>query len=359
MVAERQIAMAGGKWIENLPPTTPCLDAARHALTVRLEAIRTHLEETQTQIDRDPEAVHHLRVATRRARAALDIFDDFLPKIIAKKTHRFLRKLRHAAGDVRDWDVFLLDLHARRGAKNRYLGPALDLVSGLALTEREAARDALLGSSQCQTFSFERLANKALAALQAPRGKRARRLSGLAIPLLRKRIRSLEETVGAGSDDLAHFHRMRIEAKHLRYAMEFFGDCFRKEFKEDVYPLVEAMQECLGQIHDSDVAIRRLDHWQQSVEATFNGDWKRYQPGFQLLTKALKATISRERRKFKSCWQRWGEADVARRLANMQVRRQRGELVSIAGRDKSTPGVRGESPGAEVVRPETVPGGSP
>ncbi len=148
-----QIEMAAGKWITDLPPGTSYVDAARHVLTVRLETVRHFLDSTLGQVDKDLEFVHQLRVGTRRARAALDVFDDCLPRKIARKTNRCLRKLRRAAGHVRDWDVFLLGLHGHRDNKNRRLRPALDLINGLARSSARCCPDQTcrgqLGSALC------------------------------------------------------------------------------------------------------------------------------------------------------------------------------------------------------------------
>src|SRR5690349_24128611 len=98
--------MAGGKWISDLTSDTPVADAARHALTVRLDVVREYLPLALHEADKDPEHVHQLRVGTRRARAALDIFALCLPQKAYKSAKKLLRGLRRAAGEARDWDVF-------------------------------------------------------------------------------------------------------------------------------------------------------------------------------------------------------------------------------------------------------------
>jgi CHAD domain-containing protein len=53
----------------------------------------------------DIEYVHQLRVATRRASAAVQIFAELLPKRKSRLINRRLRELRQAAGEARDLDV--------------------------------------------------------------------------------------------------------------------------------------------------------------------------------------------------------------------------------------------------------------
>src|ERR1051326_4559808 len=102
--------MAEGKWISELGPATPLTDAARRVLAMRLEVVRDHLGLALKEADKDPEHVHQLRVATRRAGAAVEIFALCLPDKVYTTTRKQLRRLRRAAGAARDWDVFLLTL---------------------------------------------------------------------------------------------------------------------------------------------------------------------------------------------------------------------------------------------------------
>src|SRR5437763_965344 len=100
--------MADGKWISGLTPDTPLGEAAREVLAVRLGVVAECLPPAVGGADGDPEHVHRLRVATRRAAAALRIFADCLPGKARKATRRRLRAVRRAAGEARDWDVFLI-----------------------------------------------------------------------------------------------------------------------------------------------------------------------------------------------------------------------------------------------------------
>ena len=162
------LVMAAGKWIADLSSEASYLDAARHVLTVRLETVRHFLESIRAQVDQDPEYVHQLRVSTRRAKAALDVFKNCLPKKAGRRIRKSLKEFRCAAGAVRDWDVFLHGLSSHKETKLRRLRPALDLVSGLALSERDVARTALIESTTDQPCIRATL-TKTLAALEAPR----------------------------------------------------------------------------------------------------------------------------------------------------------------------------------------------
>src|SRR5437016_5278776 len=123
--------MAGGKWISGLTAEMPVAEAARRVFEVRLEPIDRALAQVRERPDGDPEDVHQLRVGTRRAVAALNIFEACLPGKVYRKGRRRLRRLRRAAGAARDWDVFLATLAQRRRPSPRQQ-PGLDLLRGYA-----------------------------------------------------------------------------------------------------------------------------------------------------------------------------------------------------------------------------------
>ncbi|MCS7045318.1 MAG: CHAD domain-containing protein, partial [Gemmataceae bacterium] len=106
--------MADGKWMHDLPAGTRLHHAAQAVLGTRLEAVRDALEPALRNAAADVEHVHKLRVATRRARAALDLFRACLSDPVYRRVKKALRKIRRAAGAARDWDVFLADLVTTR-----------------------------------------------------------------------------------------------------------------------------------------------------------------------------------------------------------------------------------------------------
>ncbi len=183
----------------------------------------------------------------------------------------------------------------------------------------------------------------------------------MALPFLLERIDELRKTAHAAVDDSTQLHRVRILGKRLRYAMEIFGDCFAEAFKERVYPAIEQMQECLGLLHDSDVASRNLLNWRERSEVIFAADWPRYRPGFDLLIKHHQVVVDSEREKFWAAWQQWEETDGAALLESLLLEVQRGEFVSIAGNDKTAPGGRNglKSPTEEEVGRMGTVGGLP
>ncbi len=305
--------MPGGKWISDLTAQTPVADAARHALTVRLKVVREYLPLALHEADKDPEHVHQLRVGTRRARAALDIFALCLPQKAYKTAKKVLRGLRRAAGQARDWDVFLAGLvswEGRRGPRDK---PGLDFLIGHAAAMRTAAQVHLEEAAAEYPFSFDRLLAETVAAVHRPPAGGPRTLADLARPLLAGLLRELDEAASGDLEDYAHLHRVRIVGKRLRYAMEIFADCFAEPFREEFYPAVEEMQEILGNANDSHVASQRLEALRARLQVVLPAEWKRYRPGIEKLLRHHEERLPRERAHFEAWWKRWQKsgAEVA------------------------------------------------
>src|SRR5262249_17813410 len=246
--------MSAGKWIDDLTATTPLADAARRVLTVRLEVVRDYLPLALHQPDKDPEHVHQLRVGTRRSRAALDIFAVCLPAKVYQTVKKRLRGLRRAAGDARDWDVFLAELTERERGSRPPHRPGLDFLIGYAVAQRLSAQGLLEKASKDYPFSFDRFLAETVAAVHKPHPTGLRTLVDLARPQLNDLLQELDRAAAQNLDDYEHLHQVRIIGKRLRYAMEVFAPCFAAPFRDTLYPAVEAMQEILGNANDSHVA---------------------------------------------------------------------------------------------------------
>jgi CHAD domain-containing protein len=297
--------LAVGKWISELKATTPVADAARHVLAVRLEGVRDYLPLALQQADNDPEHVHQLRVGTRRARAALDIFACCLPSRVYKGARKHLRNIRQVAGEARDWDVFLASLTRWAREHGRKPRPGLDCLVGYVVAKREAAQLQLEEAGKNLPFAFERFLAETVAAVHKPNDPRLRTLVDLALPRFTGLLRELDEAASLDLEDYGHLHQIRILCKRLRYAMEVFADCFAPAFRAEFYPAVEAMQEILGNANDSLVACGRLDALSARLQALAPVEWKRHRPGLEGLRQYHQSRLPQERERFQDGWARW------------------------------------------------------
>jgi CHAD domain-containing protein len=309
--------MHDGKWIEGLEAAMPVPDAARHVLTVRLDVVRHALPLALHQADEDPEYVHQLRVATRRANAAVRIFDACLPEKAASLARKTLRAIRRAAGEARDWDVFHDYLSNWAPKQSPARRPGVDFLLGYAMAQRDTAQQRLLEAASDYPPDFDRFVAETVAAVERPQDRSLRRLVDLARTLLGQLLNDLDAAVARDLDVYENLHQVRIAGKGLRYAMEVVAACFPEQFRSQVYPAVEEMQEILGRANDSRVAAGRLEALRDSIRAGWPGEWKRVRAGVEALLRHHRQQLSPERERFAAWLQRWKQEGLEKSLVEL------------------------------------------
>jgi CHAD domain-containing protein len=244
------------------PPLTP--DSPMIAL-----AYRCLRREHQSLIEREPErgtpatpeAVHQIRIATRRLRVALRLFGALLPREVTR-LGKELRWFARVLGMVRDLDVHTEALHEHVESAGAAAAQELGGYELALRRERLAARDALK-----DLFSSSRYAElmSSLAALleDAPSPAALRRWrsftvrAGAARYLKRSRKRVVKLGRELGDDATAKdLHRLRIRAKRLRYALEFFIEPYPE--LTPAAKAAKALQDVLGAHQDARTARRKM-----------------------------------------------------------------------------------------------------
>jgi len=142
--------MAKARKIPGLNPNAPVKDSAAKILRSRFEEMTSHEEGTVEGTD--IEALHDMRVASRRVQAALKIFRSLFPKKKYKAEYAEVRGLIRSLGEVRDYDVFIDKLEDMKkkstsnasAAKND--NRAIDLLIVRKKAEREQKRKLLIQS---------------------------------------------------------------------------------------------------------------------------------------------------------------------------------------------------------------------
>jgi CHAD domain-containing protein len=309
--------MSAGKWFSDLTTDTPLAMAARKVLKTRLEVVGHFLHRALEKPEKDPEYIHQLRVGIRRAVAALDIFTPCLREKAYRKTRKRLRKLRRAAGTIRDWDVFL-QTWAKREPKNARTEPGMKFLIGYAVAQRKAAQIALQDASQAIPSGFEKLASKTLTAIRKPAGNKSpERLGDVAQPLLSDLVKQLEKAAGNKPKRFEKVHALRIIGKRLRYAMEVFAGCYPRGFRDKLYPMVEEMQEFLGEAIDSQVASENMANLKKSLRSTQPAVWKRCQPAFQEILADYRRQWQQKRRQLPTWRRRWQTSGASKIFASL------------------------------------------
>jgi triphosphatase len=208
----------------------------------------------------DFEAVHQMRIGIRRLRAAMSVFKDILAGGQTETVKSELKWLTNELGAVREIDVFIKRV-AKEAKSKEASGGVGSLVEDLE-TRRSRAMDRAKAAVSSQRF--RRLLIDTAAWIEAGdwerddndanRTLRETPVAGAASSELHRRWKKIRKR-GAkiAKLDAGRRHRLRIAAKKLRYASEFFAGIFRKKSKrrrKNFVARLEAMQDALGDLND-------------------------------------------------------------------------------------------------------------
>lgn len=237
------------------------------ALAAITASCLTHMQANEAAViaGEDPEGVHQMRVAVRRLRAVLSVFGKAVEAHALGYLKEELRWLQNALGPARDWDVFIASTLA--GLRKRLpKEPALAQLQTQALRERElayeAARSALSDRRYTGLVLHLRywLADGDWLRVAQPDEPTAgeQPIVDFAERLLERRYRKLHK-LGSRAAELSEeeLHKLRLQAKKMRYSAEFFQGLFRKRPAKRFIRRLIAVQDDLGALNDA-VTGRRL-----------------------------------------------------------------------------------------------------
>ncbi|GAA3459311.1 CYTH and CHAD domain-containing protein [Saccharothrix longispora] len=243
---------------DRLAPAAPAPGRGTSAADVVLAYVREQAEALRHQDPRvrrgEDDAVHQLRVATRRMRSALQAFGAVVERDRTRALTDELKWLAGVLGDARDLEV----LRDRFENAVEELDPELVLGPVRAqLTRHFAPLEAAAHEASVAALDSGRyfaLLDAVDALLADPpvtplgRGKAGKVLPGL----VAKTHRRLAERVAEATDDTG-LHEARKAAKRLRYSVEVAEPTFGKRAKK-YRKQVKDVQTLLGEHQDSVVA---------------------------------------------------------------------------------------------------------
>ena len=213
--------------------------------------LRRHIRRLQQTVravkdDETIEAVHDLRVATRRIRAALRLLTPVAPAKATRRATETVRTLARVASATRDRDVLLNDMTNR---DIHGLEPVIEAVRA----ERMAAHTALVSYLSGKQYERELRALAQLACFSEgwDNRPRVRDHAGSMLYAHYEVLRSYDRN-GLPEDE-ASLHAMRIAGKRLRYALELIGDIVGERLSDLLQPLIN-FQDHLGALNDVSVA---------------------------------------------------------------------------------------------------------
>ena len=242
---------------------TPGVTADDHVAEAGRKVMRFHLarmldQEPGVRAGIEAEAVHKMRVATRRQRAAWRVFGEAFRKRRTKRYRDGLREIARRLGAVRDLDVQLEAADAYRAdmpvAEQRALEPLLSAWR----QHRDDARALLLRELDSPAYQrwlddyldFVRTEGAAVVPVAAVEPHRVRDTAPSRIWTAYEGVRGYESVLRWA--DVPTLHELRIAGKWLRYTMEFS----REALGSEADPLIErvtALQDHLGLMNDADV----------------------------------------------------------------------------------------------------------
>lgn len=239
-------------------------------IAAQLEALRIY---HRAVLDTDDiEAVHKMRVTTRRLQASLDLLEPQI-KVAGLKTR--LRTWRRALSRVRNYDVFLELIQKEEPARGRARKEQLQLIKGI-LQERRLRRAAKVRRSLAQA-DIDKIAIKLgllapAASVSAPSSANHDSLpadiaiveyetgsmsidegavASYAAERLDQRLAEFQALVAQShpTNDPAELHQLRIAAKRVRYLLEIisqmgFGDAAKALL------WLRTLQDRIGDWHD-------------------------------------------------------------------------------------------------------------
>ncbi|MCC6443916.1 MAG: CHAD domain-containing protein [Armatimonadetes bacterium] len=242
------------------------VSAGKVTMSFHFNRILRH--EPGTRAGEDIEALHDMRVATRRLRAAFRVFSRTFKKEAVGGLLEDVRWLGGGLGTVRDLDVLLEFLEGYRREAPQEDMPGLDALIADRRAERGSRRMemlALLDSERYEQFKadFQDFLMNPDPGLRP--GANRRRVREEAPKALRQRLKDVldfDERLPDAPPEV--LHALRIEGKRLRYTCEFFQGTYDRRL-DDLIKRTTEMQGLLGNIHDADVTVEFLKQYQENL----------------------------------------------------------------------------------------------
>ena len=255
--------------VKALPIDLPAAASTREAFQIIGRAcLRQVVGNEPALIKGDPEGVHQMRVGLRRLRAAMSLFSGILRDAQTIKAE--LKWLTGELGPARELDVLIKRVVAPvQRQRARWDGmPSLS-------QELAEKRTVALGRAQdaAKSARFRTLTVEIAAWLEAgqwtkPQDELVRDRGNLSVAVsaaeqLTRRWRKVRKKGKALAQlDARSRHKLRIQAKKLRYAAEFFSSLFTSKRaarrRGQFLAALERLQDGLGDLNDIAVHEQRI-----------------------------------------------------------------------------------------------------
>jgi len=224
-----------------------------------------HLQSLEEEVagvqsgSKDIEYIHRARVASRRLRAAVPLFQNCLPSKKSSTWLKQLRKVTRALGEARDTDVQIDRLNKfYLGLTERRCKPGIQRLLLRLHQKRERLETSTV---QAMDKLIKKQLLEEMRAKLEPQAEREKVIYIYTLILYQHWFRSINrrledflsfEAIVGQPEKVEELHQMRIAAKWLRYTSETFAPLYPEQLKIFLQ-MIRKMQDMLGDIHDYDV----------------------------------------------------------------------------------------------------------
>lgn len=211
---------------------------------VRRRIERLAFQGNRTSKSPNPDAVHDLRVAIRRADQALVTFKRYLPRKAAKRIRKQLKTVLASAGTLRDLDIGI-EILSKNGQPD-----AAELRRAIRVRRKFGERSLL---TRLKRLSLRTRVSRWCDDLKLD-GRREgfeadlRTLATSTLPRLAQRFFEAGQTASAQHSG-EKLHEFRIRAKKFRYTLELFLPLYGTKAEEWTRK-IKSVQTILGSMND-------------------------------------------------------------------------------------------------------------
>lgn len=254
-------------------------EAAKKTVKLRAAEVFAHSEGV---LDLElVEGVHDMRVATRRLRAALEVFEPCFPHKRHRKALKKVKGLADALGERRDADVEIILLESlAEEATEADRGPLGELIEALRVRRAEANESLAPVVTPKRLKKLRRRLKKLVKKAGTDAAGPLRPNVGRIVSVRLDELRGLVDEALRPEASKAQ-HEMRIAAKRLRYVLEIFEPCLGEQ-ADAAWRAAKQLQSILGDLHDCDLMLAKVEQI-GSVAAVLRGRRRRLYRDFVAL----------------------------------------------------------------------------
>lgn len=251
-------------------PSTPGIEADDPMSEAGRKTFLFHYQrmvhnEPGTRLGEDIEALHDMRVATRRMRAAFRIFGPYYKTKAVAAYGKGLKRTGRALGPVRDLDVFRAKTLGYLSTQPQSQQHDLDRFLVILQAHHDSARERMntyMDSAKYARFKerfgqfveTEGMGSRSMLLKGVePKPHRVRHVAPMVIYQGLAAVRAYDEWVSIPDPPPERLHALRIACKRLRYTLEFFREVLGPDTKALIKSIV-SIQDHLGNLQDAIVA---------------------------------------------------------------------------------------------------------